>query len=101
MVQREGEFLSGSRPDFQAPLPSSEVINAVVLLHYPSPPLHGFDSHTVLELSTVFGGAEGEAGALQREEKVRLGEKCQNLAFFTTMLIVSQPHDGLRPSDLF
>ena len=93
--------MSGSTPDFQAPPPSSEVINAVVLLHYPSPPLHGFNSHTVLELSTVFGGAEGAAGALQREEKVRLGEKCQKSAISTTMLIVSQPHDGLRPPDLF
>jgi len=97
----EGEFLSGSTPDFQAPLPSSEVINAVVLLHCPPLPLHGFNSHTVPELSTVFGGAEGAAGALQREEKVRVGENCQKLANFTTISIVSQPHDGLRPPDLF
>ena len=67
----EGEFLSESTPDFRAPLPSSEVINAVVLLHCPPLPLHGFKSHTVLELSSVIGGAEGAVGALQREEKVK------------------------------
>ncbi len=100
-MQMEGEFLSGSTPDFQAPLFYSEAINAVVLLHSPPLPLHGFNSHTVLELSTTFGGAEGAAGALRREEKVRQGEKCQKLAIFTTMSIVSQPHDGLRPPDLF
>ncbi len=76
MVHMEGEFLSGSTLDFKAPLTSSEVINAVVLLHRPPLPLHGFNSHTVLELSTVIGGAEGAAGALQREEKVRVVENC-------------------------
>ncbi len=97
----EGEFLGGSTPDFQAPHPSSEVINAVVLPHRPPLPLHGFNSHTVLELSTAFGGAEGAAGAVQREEKVRGGENCQKIANFTSMSIFSQPHDGLRPPDLF
>ncbi len=67
----------------------------------PSLPPPGFNSHTVPELPTVFGGAEGEAGALQSEEKVRLGEKCQKFANFTTMSIFSQTHDGLRPPDLF
>ncbi len=77
------------------------MINAVVLLPAPPLPLHGFNSHTVLELSRAFGGAEGAASALEREEKVRLGEKCQKLANSTTISIVSQPHDGLRPLDLF
>ena len=30
-----------------------------------------------------------------------MGGKCQKLAIFTTISIFSQPHDGLRPPDLF
>ncbi len=58
------EFLSGSTLHFKAPLLPLEVID--VGGSPPRPPLspHGFNSHTVPELPTAFGGAEGEAGPL-------------------------------------
>ena len=56
--------MSGSTPDFQAPPLPPEVIDigGSASCQPLLPP--GFDSHTVLKLPTVFGGAEGEAGAL-------------------------------------
>ncbi len=56
--------MSGSTPDFQAPPLPTEVIDVGGSTSRPPLPPPGFDSHTVLELPKVFGGAEWEAGAL-------------------------------------
>ena len=57
--------MSGSTPDFQAPPLPPEVIDVGGSASRPPLLPTGFDSHIVLELPTVFGGAEGEAGALE------------------------------------
>ncbi len=62
-MKMEG-VLSGSTADFWAPPFSLAVIDGDGSAPRPPLPPPGFNSHTVPELPTVFGGAEGEAGAL-------------------------------------